>query len=208
MNIILASSSEWRKRILSWLKVPFQVEISGVDEQLYAVEDPDELVCSLAIAKAEAVADRLGLREEVVVIGADTVIVVGEEIIGKPKDRENAALIMGKLQGRTHEVYTGVCVLSLETGEKLVKVEVTPIHFLPMNADQIDRYLDTGEWEGKAGAYQIMGAISPYVAEIEGSVTNVIGLPLRMTIEMLEHFEIHLPENVQRVVLENTGRTD
>jgi septum formation protein len=213
MKLILASGSEWRKRLLALLDVSFGVRESGVDEEGYLIDEPDELVGTLSAAKAEAVVGQLE-EERVfgsddggyVVVGADTMIVAEGEIIGKPEHRTHAKEIIGKLAGKTHEIWTGVCVMN-DLGEKRVEVEKSTVRFLTMSEEQIERYLDSKEWEGKAGGYQLQGAIEPYVAEVEGSTTNVIGLPMVTLVDMLEEVGVVIEVNVRRVLEENLGCT-
>jgi septum formation protein len=211
MKLILASGSEWRKRLLSLLEIPFRVRESGVDEEGYLIDEPDDLVGTLAAVKAEAVVALLeeervfgGEDEGFVVVGADTMIVAEGEIIGKPEHRAHAKEIIGKLASKTHEIWTGVCVVN-DLGEKRVEVEKSTVRFLPMSVEQIERYLDSKEWEGKAGGYQLQGAIEPYVAEVEGSTTNVIGLPMVTLVDMLEEVGVVVEVEMRRVLEENLG---
>ena len=148
MKLILASQSEWRKRLISWLKVPFEVVVSDVDESLYKSDEPDELVAMLATAKAEAVVNLNRVRknskeEECLVIGADTMIVIDDEVIGKPRDRGDAKGIVGRLQGREHKVYTGLCVINGLTGERRVGVEETTVAMAAMNEAEIEKLKNT-----------------------------------------------------------------
>lgn len=213
-SVILASGSEWRRELFSWLEVPFEVEVSQVDESVVKGDDPEETVVTLASMKAQAVVGRLndGLvnqdAENVIVLGGDTVIVLGGEVIGKPDGLSGARETMMKLKGRSHEVFTGVCLVDIETGEKRSEWEKTEVVFRDFSDRELDEFLDSGEWEGRAGAYQITGMARAFVADIKGSMTNVIGLPLKLTADMLEDFGVRVPVKVAEVVYGKLGVLD
>lgn len=198
MKLILASESEWRKKLLSWLDIPFEVVVSGVDETGFDVEDPDELVATLAALKARAVAKKEAERrvfgaddeERVLVLSADTVVVCDGEVIGKPVDEADAKRIVKKLQGKTHEVWTGVCLIDADTDQQRVEVEKTLVTFKPMSEKEIEDYLESGDWKGKAGGYQLLKTIDRHLKDVEGSATSVIGLPLLRVEELLEDFGV------------------
>lgn len=207
MKLVLASESAWRKEMVGWLGLPFAVVGSGVDEERFWADDPEETVTSLAVVKAEAVLEKVeesrvfgGDDEELVVIGADTVIYADSQLIGKPVDRHHARNIIQKLAGTVHEVWTGVCVLEGVTGEKQVEAMKTTVRLMPMNMQEIEAYLDTHDWVGKAGGYQIQGAIRQYVKEIDGSETNVVGLPMVELVDMLERAGVVVEVDVRRVI--------
>lgn len=212
MRLILASGSPWRQTLLSWLEIPFSLTVSGVNERAYDVTNPEELVSMLSVAKARAVSDQV-LREQlideaegrVLVLGADTVIVVDGEIIGKPVNRRDAWMIMNKLKNKTHSVFTGICLMEPDTGDTQVEVEETKVRFRDFTDKELETYLDTKDWEGKAGAYQILGAVRDFVADIEGSVTNVIGLPLITTAAMLEEANIPVEANLEGLLEQKIG---
>lgn len=204
--VILASGSEWRRELLGWLEIPFVVEESGFDERSVEESDPEALVGTLAVAKARAVAGRLN---EGLVIGSDTVVALGEEeeteIIGKPKDLEEAREILEKLRGRAHKVYTGVAVVEVETGEIRVEVVESEVSFRDYSDKELEAYLESGESIGKAGAYQITGGASRLVEDVVGSVTSVVGLPLIETAALLEEFGVMIPVRVAQVIADKTG---
>ena len=214
MKIILASGSEWRKKLLSWLEIPFEVVVSGIDEKRVKVVEPAELVETLAQMKAEEVAGRLfqprGGEGRVVVIGADTVIVVrgkplGDiKILGKPADDEQAWEILSSLRGKEHEVWTGVCLIDSEGNQKVIS-EKTGVTFRDYSDEELKRFMETNEWVGKAGAYQIMGEISKFVEKIEGSFTSIIGLPLVTVADLLKESGVEFGVDVKAVVKEKTG---
>jgi septum formation protein len=209
MKLILASGSEWRKELLAWLELPFEVVESGVEEAIYQDEEASEAVARLALSKAETVmkkmADlRLKLEGAMVVVGADTVINVGNQIIGKPADRGEAKRIIQQLAGKTHEVWTGLAVID-DLEDRRVEVEKTLVTFKPMTEAEVEKYLDTREWEGKAGGYQVQGAISKHIIDIQGSYTNVIGLPLLVIQDTLESLGGGVGVDVAEVIRGKTG---
>jgi septum formation protein len=193
------------------LELPFEVVESGVNEDQFEWEEPSEVVATLATMKAEAVRNKLiGIRNEehdegIIVIGADTLIEVDGEIIGKPVDRESAKEIMTKLAGKTHEVWTGICVIDVVTGERVVEVEKTEVEFGLIGEKQLEKYLETKEWEGKAGGYQIQGAIKPFVKDVRGSYTNVIGLPMITLVDMLERLGVWVGGEMEEVLERGFG---
>lgn len=171
--IILASQSPRRRELLSLYGVPFQVEPSMADEE-HVTGTGAERVCKLAKAKCAEVAARHPGR---MVLAADTLVCVDDEIMGKPKNDRHAARMLRLLSGRTHQVYTGAC-LRCPDGRELCQAETTQVTFLPLTDADIARYVATGEPRDKAGAYAIQGMAGVFVSHIEGSPSNVIGLPL------------------------------
>ncbi len=180
MRIILASQSPRRRELMRMLNISFEAIVSEVEEDVPEQIAPGELVEALALQKAQAV---FGQHPEACVIGADTIVYIDGEILGKPKDDADAANILGKLQGRTHEVYTGVAVLA-PTGME-VKHDVTRVTFAPMTEDEIAWYVKTGEPRDKAGAYGIQGPGGIFVDRVEGNYFTVIGMPLPLLYHML-----------------------
>lgn len=209
MKFILASGSEWRKRLLSWLNEPMEVMVSGVDESEFEDESAEELVVRLAVAKAQKVRQSLTSSQledgRVMIVAADTVIVFEGEVLGKPEDRDDAKRMIERLQGAEHVVVTGVCVMDADSGEMEVASELTVVRLRPMSTTQVEQFLDTNEWQGKAGGYQILKSIDKHIAEIEGSVTNVIGLPLLMLVEMLSELGVDVSTDVAAVIQRETG---
>ena len=151
---------------------------------------PDELVTSLAKGKALAVA---GKHPEAVVIGADTVVVLDGEILGKPKDPAEATSMLGRLSGRVHTVKTGLCVVREADRRILTAVESTEVTFGELTPEQIDRYVATGEPMDKAGAYGIQELGATLVRRVDGCYFNVVGLPLFRLARMLESFGMRIP---------------
>ncbi len=170
---MLASASPRRARLLETLGVPYRVDVSAVPEDLLPGEAPEAAVERLARAKATTVAARGGLLP---VIGADTVVVCEGTILGKPSSDAEAADMLRRLSGRTHEVVTGVCVVS--AGAARSGIERTAVTFGVLSAAEIDWYVGTGEPRDKAGAYHVDGRGALFIARIEGSPSNVAGLPI------------------------------
>ena len=176
-NIILASASPRRRELLDMVGIPFSVCPSQGEEQIRG-SSPKEVVEELCEQKAREVF--LKTSGEVLVIGADTVVAAEGNILGKPKNRKEAIQMLKKLQGASHEVYTGVTMLSRdENGEQQKTFHVmTAVEFYPMSEEEIESYVDTEEPMDKAGAYGIQGKAGIFVKEIRGDYNNVVGLPV------------------------------
>jgi septum formation protein len=170
--LVLASSSARRRELLTRLDVPFVVRVANLDESPLPGERATDYVRRLALEKASAVA-----RPSEVVIGADTTIELDGLIVGKAADKGQAELILRGLSGRTHFVHTGLAVLA--GGHTVSHVETTSVEMAVLDEVTMRWYLETMEWEGKAGAYALQGSGDVLVTAVQGSVTNVIGLPLR-----------------------------
>jgi septum formation protein len=191
--LILASASPRRAELLRAAGYVFDVHAVEIDESVHAGESPAEYVERLAHAKSSR-----GLNEvltsgavsgggrtvvEPLVLGADTAVVVGEEILGKPHDVEDAARMLRRLSGRTHLVMTGVC---LQTAERSVShVEISSVMFAVLTADQVAWYVASGEGRDKAGAYAIQGLASRFIPRVEGSYANVVGLPIAVVDDLI-----------------------
>lgn len=182
MRIILASASPRRKSLLEQIGIKFEVIVSEAEECVAATQ-PDKVVEELSVKKALAVFDELQSEEEVLVIGADTVVAVDGCILGKPKDDEAAVLMLERLSGRTHQVYTGVTMLYRGSGRETWIVrktfsEKTEVQFFDMLPEEITEYVNTGDCRDKAGSYGIQGFCARYIAGISGDYNNVVGLPI------------------------------
>ncbi len=181
MKIILASASPRRRELLGQIGIGFEVRISNVEERVTTVE-PAAVVEELSRQKAEAVYASLEADvEDVLVVGADTVVALEGQILGKPSDPEQAAEMLRRLAGNIHGVYTGVTLL-YRSGSGMVQRRVfhesTKVEFFPMTEEEIRRYVQSGECMDKAGAYGIQGLFARYVKKIEGDYNNVVGLPV------------------------------
>lgn len=179
-KVILASGSPRRKELLTEAGIPFEIDVSDVDETVDGL--PAQMVAVLAERKARAVADK---KEEGLVIGADTLVALDDCALGKPVDDDDARRMLRSLSGRTHDVLTGVCVIDAKTGKTLVSTVRSGVVFRPATDAEIEDYIATGEHRDKAGAYAIQGLGGRFVAGFEGSRTNIIGLPMERLTEML-----------------------
>jgi septum formation protein len=178
--IVLASRSPRRAELLTAAGIPFEVLVADVDESTRPNEPPQEYVERLAIDKASAIS---GLRGDALVVGADTTVVVDGLILGKPRDRAEATGMLWRLNGRSHDVLTGVAVAGPRGTRSAV--DRTRVWFDPMTAEEIGQYVASGEPLDKAGAYAIQGLASRYIPRIEGSYTNVVGLPVALVVRLI-----------------------
>lgn len=182
--LILASGSPRRRELLTQAGYEFSVHPAEIDEAVRAGEAPMAYVTRLAREKAEAVFSQRAGAAGLAVLGADTSVVVDGEILGKPRDADDAARMLRMLGGRTHEVITGVCVVTAERVE--VAAEVTMVEFLPLSESDIAAYVATGEPMDKAGAYGIQGRAARWIPRIQGCYFNVVGLPVALVSAMLD----------------------
>jgi septum formation protein len=182
-SLILASASPRRAELLARAGYEFTIEPADVDESLIPGEQPAEYVLRVARAKAHAVAAKCRDSGSTV-LAADTTVVVDGEILAKPADREDAARMLKRLAGVVHEVLTGVVVVAGD--REMTEVVRTRVHLLPLSPDEIAWYVESGEPEGKAGAYAIQERAARFVDWIEGSWSNVVGLPVATVDRMLK----------------------
>ncbi len=178
--LVLASASPRRRELLKRLGVDFRVAPAGVDETPRPGEEPGALVARLAEAKARAVAAR---EKRVAVLAADTVVVVGDRVLGKPREAGDAAAMLAALAGREHRVLTALAMI--RAGELERAGAETRVWFNALAADEIAAYAAGGEARDAAGAYAIQGAAAAFVARLVGSYSNVVGLPLAATARLL-----------------------
>ncbi len=182
-KIILASASPRRRELLEQIGMEFEVIPSNIEEKVES-RVPCEMVMELSGMKAMDIFEKLPLekRTSVIVAGADTVVAFKERIMGKPSDRKNAEEMLSLLQGKTHQVYTGVTLIwqkvKDEQPSKISFYEKTEVSMYPMSMQEICRYVDTGEPMDKAGAYGIQGKCAAFIKEICGDYYNVVGLPI------------------------------
>ena len=172
MNLILASQSPRRRELLGLTGLDFTVRVADIDESMDAAKAPFDEVARVSRLKALAVQR----APEDVVIAADTIVVCGGEVLGKPRDEEDALRILSLLSGRQHEVMTGMTVLRGD--EVITHTEVTKIHFRELLPAELRAYLATGEPMDKAGAYGIQGGAALFADQMEGDYYNVMGLPV------------------------------
>lgn len=175
--LVLASASPRRAEILRAVGWPFETAPADLDETQRDNESAQEFVRRLAREKAEAIA---AARLFGLVLGADTTVVVDGELLGKPRDEEDARRMLRSLSGRTHEVLTGVALVRAESGESLIGVERTRVRFAAMSDEEISWHVATGDVLDKAGAYAVQGRAALFIEGIEGDYWNVVGLPIRL----------------------------
>lgn len=195
LRLILASTSPRRRELLGLLGLPFEVVASGYDEAALAPDGltPDEYVTRLAFGKASEVAART--EGEALVIGADTTVILDGATLNKPADAEDARRMLRLLSGRSHQVYTGLCLIAVQggiAGEVQADHAVTEVTFDTLAEETIAAYVATGEPMDKAGAYGIQGKALSLIPGIRGDYFNVVGLPLFLLGKMLAQFGIPL----------------
>ena len=177
--IILASSSPRRQEILKMLKIPFRVIIPNIDETLVNSIDIEQVPELLAREKVTAVIHSLPAGQEIPwVLGADTLIQIDDKIMGKPQNHEQAIEYLKTLQGRSHYVITAIVLYNGRNRETSTKKYKTKITFAPMTDQEIEWYVETGEWHGAAGGYRIQSLASCFINKIEGSYSGAVGLPI------------------------------
>lgn len=193
-RIILGSASPRRKELLAQIGVEFEVKTSD-QEECYKSRLPEEIVQELAVMKAEHVAAEVlkeeggSMRQDTVIIGADTVVELDGTILGKPKDIQEAVAMLQSLQGRAHRVYTGVAVLSYSTAgdvKKNICAEKTDVFVGDMSEKEIREYAESKDPLDKAGGYGIQGRFAAWIRRIEGDYYNVVGLPVSCVYHMLK----------------------
>ena len=185
-KIILASKSPRRKEILENLNIEFDILAPEADEKSVDKSLPPELyVENLASIKAFAAVKKCNLEK--IVIGADTVVVLDDEILLKPKDKADAISILKRLSGRKHLVYTGICVVNSHTAKTVAAYEKTEVYFKTLSDDEIEKYVENGECMDKAGAYGIQGLGSIFIEKINGDYFNVVGLPVCRLVKILRN---------------------
>lgn len=175
--LVLASASPRRSEILRAVGWPFESIPADVDETQRPGEAPDDFVRRLARDKAEAIA---ATRLFGLVLGADTTVVVDGDVLGKPRDADDARRMLRALGGRTHEVLTGVALIRAESGRTAIGVERTRVRFAEMDEAEIAWHVETGDVLDKAGAYAVQGRAALFIEGIEGDYWNVVGLPVRL----------------------------
>jgi len=185
MPIVLASASPRRQELLKNAGVKFVVRPANIPEVRHHGEAPQNFAERMAREKARAVWDSDKHQN---VLGADTVVVVDDLVLGKPEDEQDAARMLRLLSGRKHHVITGVCLIG--TGFEDLRSETTAVHFSALNDDDIREYIASGEPMDKAGAYAIQGMASRWISKIEGDYSNVVGLPIALVLQMLREHQL------------------
>lgn len=193
MRLLLASASPRRAELLRAAGFDFDIQPAHADESIHPGEVPEDYVCRVANAKARAVLPSAGERA---VLAADTTVVVDHHILGKPDDNADAARMLRLLSGRRHEVITAVTIATAQ--KTLTRVETTAVEFAMLSEDEIAWYVGSGEPADKAGAYAVQGLASRFVTRIEGSYSNVVGLPLALVYQMLLEIGIRATSDTPR----------
>ena len=184
-RLLLASASPRRRELLARAGFTFDIASSGVDEQRLVNESPDAFVVRVAMAKATAVS--IGSDDRRLVLGADTIVVVDGTILGKPRDTDDAISMFRRLSGRTHDVLTGVAIVSGR--DRRTAIATTRVTLVDLDDRAIGAYVATGESMDKAGAYGVQGIASRFVDRIEGSYTNVVGLPMTVVERLVKELD-------------------
>lgn len=186
LKFILASASERRKDLLSRIVSNFEVKISNFDEEKVEVStNIENYVKTLAEGKAKDVA--LNCDNDSIIIGADTIVVIGDNILGKPKDKNHAFQMLKLLSNNVHRVYSGVAVINNQKNIMKSECLYTEVYFSEISDDEIWRYIESGECLDKAGAYGIQGYGGVFVEKINGCYYNVVGLPLNLLNKMIKN---------------------
>ncbi len=189
VRFVLGSGSPRRKELLEQLGLEFELSPAH-GEEIITKTLPADIVEELSRQKADEVADRYASaykNDTCVIIGADTIVAFGTEIMGKPRDEEDAVRMLTQLAGNTHQVYTGVTLVTIKDGERSVRTfhEKTDVQMYPMTGTQVRAYVATGEPMDKAGAYAIQGKCAAYIRGINGEYNNVVGLPVARLMQEL-----------------------
>ncbi len=188
--IILASSSPRRRELLNQAGIPFTVMPADVDEENAELSGmPEQKAEQLAYMKAAAVAEKTGKG---LILGADTIVVCAGEVFGKPADRADARRMLSALNGRVHQVITGIALLDAAKGTARIGHEVTRVRFSQLLPEEIEAYINSREPFGKAGSYAVQGSGALMVEGIDGCYSNVVGLPLRKLYMMLKEFGVRV----------------
>lgn len=181
-ELILASRSPRRRELLQKCGIPFTADAADLDETINPGNPLQEEIQALSFRKAEAVLKR---HPDAIIIGSDTTVTIHGEVLGKPHDHEDAKRMLRELSGTTHEVITGLCILSDRRNYQTVTVN--QVSFFPLSEEEISSYVESGEADDKAGAYGIQGLAARYVKSIEGDFYSIMGLPVSLVYEELKN---------------------
>ncbi len=197
--LVLASSSPRRRRLLEEHGVAFTVVESGIDESLLTrgQAGPHDWVMALAYIKARSVADAINKRSPelaCLVLGADTMCLDGGKLLGKPSSAGEARLMLARFIDAQHEVVTGVAIVNPQTGQREVFADLAVVRWGNVDADAVERYIESGDWRGKAGGYNLAERVAEgWPIEVVGDPASVMGLPVSRVIESLEAFDSNEP---------------
>ncbi len=201
MDLILASQSPRRRRFLHDLGLNFTTLAADIDETPLPDEEPAATALRLAAAKALAIAAQLRESPPCLILASDTVVAMGQEMLGKPMDAEDAARMLRTLRAAPHAVHTAVCVLAYPSGESRMRLNSTAVTMRAYTDEEITAYVATGDPFDKAGAYAIQHPIFAPVARLDGCYTSVMGLPLGEVQSLLAQFGIEVPARIDSVCL-------
>ena len=188
-KIILASASPRRKELLEAIGLDFEIDPGEYVEDMQTEMEPHTLTRSISLGKAGAVAER---HENAIIIAADTIIFFRNQILGKPHTEAEARRMLAALSGHSHSVITGFTILDTDERRIASQSVETKVHIKPLDVEEIDAYVKSGESLDKAGAYAVQGLGAVIVERIEGDYSNVVGLPLKALAESLKGFGIHI----------------
>lgn len=189
-KIILASASPRRREILTNLGLDFDIIPADIEETIDPFLDPAELVKNLALQKAAHVAKQIGYPA--IIIGSDTTVVIDNKILGKPANFNEAFDMLSTLSGRTHTVFTGICVIDTSENKIITDYEATEVTFKELSPEEIKDYISTGEPMDKAGSYGIQAIGSTLVVSVNGCYNNIVGLPVYKLSETLKEFGVDI----------------
>ncbi len=196
MRLVLASTSPRRKELLALLGIPFEIAAPTGSEELERPLSPPARARRFAEGKARSCRAHV---PDALVLASDTLIAINDLVLGKPRDREDARGMLHRLQGREHVIHTAVAVVRETEGICRVAGESVRVQMRAMSPADVESYLDTEEWTGKAGAYAIQGAGGPLIQGIRGDFTAVVGLPLRLTAHLLHTCGLSIPVDIERL---------
>jgi len=187
IKIILASTSPRRKELFSKLRLPFTIEASDYEEDMTLKMSPLKLAKTLSYGKALAVAKK---HKSGIVVGADTFVVFGNHLLGKPKSEIEAAKMLRKLSGKRVDILTGLTIIDVASGKRVSTTDITKVYIKKLNKQEIDNYIASGEPMGKAGAFAIQGLGAVIIKKIEGDFMGAMGLPLFILAKELKRLGI------------------
>lgn len=194
-KIILASGSPRRKQILEQVGLNFTVEVSDYEEKSIPGVSPSEFVETLSLEKANVVAKN---HNDAIIIGADTIVVLDNQILGKPKTKQDAREMLKKLSGNTHSVFTGFTIIDTVNKRTITNHVETKIRFKNLSEEEIRAYIETGEPMDKAGAYGVQDKGALFVEHIEGDYSSVMGLPIVKIFEILKELGIDILKTYEK----------
>lgn len=189
MEIILASKSPRRKEILSMITNNFEVIVSNVEEKIDEKLTVQEQVKNLAYIKAKAVFDETQDKGDRIVIGSDTIVVKDGRIYGKPKNHDDAMVMLRELRNARHEVMTGICIIAQRGGkiEEFLDVDITLVYINEVSDEELEKWIASNEAYDKAGGYAIQGSFGAFIEKIEGNYFTVVGLPIHKVYSVIKN---------------------